>query len=111
MFLIGNNCNILNQLELLPTVPVCSELLIPLVLFVFFHHLLLFKNNFLSFFLAVLGLHCCSGVSVVAARRGSSLVAVLGLLIVVASLAGARALGCTGSQALERRLSSCGPRT
>ena len=37
-------------------------------------------------FLAVLGLHCCSGFSLVVASRGYSLVAVLGLLIVVASL-------------------------
>ena len=59
----------------------------------------------------MLGLHCCSGVSLVAVRRGSSLVAVLGLLFGVASLVGAQALGCTGSQALEHRLSSCGART
>ena len=38
-------------------------------------------------FLAVLGLYCCMGFSLVAVIRGYSLVAVHGLLIVVASLA------------------------
>ena len=38
-------------------------------------------------FLAVLVLCCCAGFSLDAASKGSSLVAVLGLLIVVASLA------------------------
>ena len=37
-------------------------------------------------FLAVLGLHCCEGFSVVAASGGYSPVAVYGLLIVVPSL-------------------------
>ena len=41
---------------------------------------------FIYLFLAVLGLHCCSGFSLVTSR-GYSLVAVHGLLIVVASLA------------------------
>ena len=45
-----------------------------------------FKFIFESIYLAVLGLHCCSGFSLVVASRGYSLVAVLGLLIVVASL-------------------------
>ena len=47
-----------------------------------------FKNNFyLSIlFLAVLGLHCHSDFSLVAASQGHSLVAVLGLLIAVVSL-------------------------
>ena len=42
---------------------------------------------FIYLFLAVLGLHCCSGFSLVVTSRGYSLVAVHGLLIVVASLA------------------------
>ena len=42
-------------------------------------------NNFIHLFLDVLHLHCCKGFSLVAASRGCSLVAVHGLLIVVAS--------------------------
>ena len=37
--------------------------------------------------MAVLGLHCCAGFSLLAASGGCSLAAVFGLLIVVASLA------------------------
>jgi len=44
------------------------------------------KNIFTYLFLAVLGLHCCTNFSLVAVSRGYSLVAVHGLLIVVASL-------------------------
>ena len=43
-----------------------------------------FKKNYL--FLPAPGLHCCQGFSIVGASRGYSLVAVLRLLIVVASL-------------------------
>ena len=42
-----------------------------------------FFNNFI---LAVLGLHCCVGFSLVVESRGYSLVAVCGLLIAMASL-------------------------
>jgi len=69
----------------------------------------------------VLSLHCCAGFSIVSASGGYSLVAVLGFLIVVASLVAehelqgtraalvlARGLRSCGSPALERRLSSCG---
>ena len=49
-----------------------------MVIYVFF-----FKNRL---FLAVLGLRCCTGFSLVAVRRGYSLVAMHRLLIVVASL-------------------------
>ena len=42
---------------------------------------------YLLIFLAVLGLHCCMGFSLVVASRGYSLVAVCRLLTVVASLA------------------------
>ena len=37
--------------------------------------------------LAVLGLHCCAGFSLVVVSRGCSLIVVCGLLIAVASLA------------------------
>ena len=50
---------------------------------------------FIYLFSAVLGLHCCAGISLVGASRGFSLVAVLRLLIKVASL-------------VEDMLSSCG---
>ena len=43
-------------------------------------------KTFFILFLAVLGLRCCAGFSLVAASRGHSPVAVRGLLIVVASL-------------------------
>ena len=43
-------------------------------------------NYFLILFLAVLGLLCCTGFSLVVVRGGDSLVAVCGFLIVVASL-------------------------
>ena len=45
-----------------------------------------FEKGFIYWFMAALGLHCCSGFSLVAASRGYSLVGVPGLLIVVASL-------------------------
>ena len=43
-------------------------------------------------FLAVLGLHCCVGFSLVVAGRGYSLVTVLGFLFVVACLVGEHGL-------------------
>ena len=46
----------------------------------------LFFLKFIDLFLAVLGGSCCLGFSLVAARKGYSLVAALGLLVVVASL-------------------------
>ena len=46
-----------------------------------------FIFNFIYLFLAVLGLHCCSGFSLVAASKGYSLVTMLEFLIVVAPLA------------------------
>ena len=45
-----------------------------------------FKKHYLFFILAVLGLHCCAGFSLIAGSGDYSLVAVRGLLIVVASL-------------------------
>ena len=50
-------------------------------------------------FLPVLGGLCCTGFSLVAASRGCSLVAVLRLLIAVAFLVRAWALGLTGFRA------------
>ena len=47
---------------------------------------LFFKNNFTYLFLAVLGLHCCEGFSLVTASGGYSLVVVPGLLVAMASL-------------------------
>ena len=45
-----------------------------------------FLYNFIYLFLAVPGLYCCSGFSLVVASRAYSLVAVRGLLTAVASL-------------------------
>ena len=56
----------------------------------------LLKNAFIYLFMGVLGLHRCSGFSLVAARRGDSLFVVCGFLIAVVSLAmstGSRAPG------------------
>ena len=53
----------------------------------FFHVSYLFVfNNFVSLFLAVLGLHCCSGFSLVAESGGYFLVVMSDLLIAVAPL-------------------------
>ena len=54
------------------------------------------KISILFFFLAVLGLHCCIGFSLVALWGGYSLVAALGLLIVEHELEWS-----TGSRALR----------
>ena len=56
----------------------------------------IFLNNFIYLFLAVLDVRCYTGFSVVVESRGYSLVAVLGLLIVVASRCGAQALELSG---------------
>ena len=48
---------------------------------------LIFKNNFIYLFLAVLGLRCSVAFFLVVGSRGYSLVVVCGLLIAVASLA------------------------
>ena len=65
--------------------------------------------------MAVLGRHCCARAFSSCGERGLLFVAVRGLLIAVASLlwsTGSRHAGFSscGSQALERRLSSCGAR-
>ena len=82
-----------------------------------------FFNSFiyLFIFLAVLGVHCCTGFSPVVASEGYSLVAVSRLLIVLpshiaelglqgtqASVVEARGLSVCSSQALEHSLNSCG---
>ena len=59
-----------------------------------------------SLFLAVLGPHWVAGFSLVAVSGGSSLAAVLVLLIAVASFHGAQALGHTGSVVVAHRLVS-----
>ena len=84
--------------------------------------LLSLKDLFIYLVLAVLGLFCCVGFSLVAESGDYSLAVVLGLHL-VSSLAAelklegtwvsgvaARGLSCCGSQALERRLNSCGTR-
>ena len=50
-----------------------------------FHFKEQFKKLFIYLLLAVLGLRCCLGFSLVAASRGYSLVGVCGLLIAAAS--------------------------
>ena len=71
-------------------------------------------NIILFIYLAVLGLHCCPGFSLVAASGGCSLAVVPGLLIwwrLLLWSTGSRALGLhsCSSWALEHKLSSCGP--
>ena len=67
------------------------------------------KNKFIYLFLAELGLCCGTDLSLVATSRGYSLVAVLRLLIAVASLVGEHGLSSTqASGAAARGLSSCG---
>ena len=49
-------------------------------------HILILRFSFIYSFLAVLGLRCCVGFSLVVASKGYCLGAVLGLLAAVASL-------------------------
>ena len=77
---------------------------------------------FIYLFLAALGLRCCMQAFSSCGERGLLFVAVRRLLIAVASLVAEHRLGMRasvvvacglsscGSQALERRLSSCGTR-
>ena len=72
--------------------------------------------------MAVLGLCCCAGFSLVAASGGRLFVVVRGLLIVLASLVEeyglhnawtsvvVHGLGSIGSQAPEHRFNNCGTR-
>ena len=59
------------------------------------------KINFIYLFLAVLGLRCCMGFSLVAASRGYSLVTVRGLLIVAAFLVVEHTLWGTWASVLQ----------
>ena len=63
----------------------------------------------------MLGLCCCPGFSLVAAREGYSLVVVCRLFVAVASIVAGHRLGweCSScdSQALEHRLCNCGIQT
>ena len=86
-----------------------------------FYPFFFFFLNVLILYLAVLGLHCYTGSSLVVASGGSFPVAIWGLPAAVAcyrawalatwaSAVAARGLSSSGSRALERRLSSCGAR-
>ena len=70
---------------------------------------LFFKKLFIYLFLAVLGLHCCVGFSLVAVSKGKSLVVVCRLLIVAASLVRKHRLqGAWASEAAVPGLQSSG---
>ena len=60
-----------------------------------------FFSSFIYLFLAVLGLRCCMGFSLVAASRGYSLVTVRGLLIVAAFLVVEHTLWGTWASVLQ----------
>ena len=64
----------------------------------------------LPYLLTVLYLHCWAGFSLAAASKGYSIIAVLRLLIAVASLVGEPGLGSVsfGFRALEHMINSCG---
>ena len=66
-------------------------------LFVFFVCFFFLINLFLYLFLAVLGLRCCAQAFFSCGEWGLLFVAVRGILIVVASRCGARALGAQAS--------------
>ena len=71
----------------------------------------IFITVFIYLVLAVLGLPCCTGFSLVSESRGYSRVAVIGLHIAVASLVVERRLsGVWASVAVAHGLSSCSPR-
>ena len=74
-----------------------------------FYFILLFLFIF-NLFLAVLGLRCCTQAFSSCSEQGLLFIAVRGLLTAVASVVVALGLSSCGSQALERRLSSCGAR-
>ena len=67
-----------------------TNLSLPFKIFILFYLVLI--HSFIHSFLAVLGLCCCLGFSLVAASGGYSLVAVSRLLIVLASLVVERSL-------------------
>ena len=63
---------------------------------------------FIYVFLAALSLRCCARAFSSCGERGLLFIAVRGLLIAVASLVLARALGARASVVVARGLSSCG---
>ena len=74
-----------------------------------------FFKRFSFIFFTVLGLHCCTGFSLVVESRGYSLVAILRLLMAMDSplvtehgLSRHMGFSSCSSWALEHRLSSCG---
>ena len=74
-----------------------------------FTHSINIKKLYISLFLAVLGLCCCVGFSLVAGSGGYSLVMVRWLLLLWST--GSRAcagFSSCGSRALEHRHNSCG---
>ena len=67
-----------------------------------------FGGFFIYLFLAALGLRCCARAFSGCGERGLLFVVVRGLLTVVASRCGARALGVQASVVAALGLSSCG---
>ena len=59
-------------------------------------------------FLAALGLHCCPRAFSSCSERGLLIIAVRGLLVVVASRCRTRALGMRASVVVAHGFSSCG---
>ena len=107
-----HNCNCyLMVFENLDSFMFSKELLVSMIFFisVFRFCFLKTKKIFFNLFLAVLGLHCCSGFSLVVASGRYSLVAVASLAVKhglqVGQVSGVAAHGlCScGSQALEHR--------
>ena len=89
------------------TIP-CISSTVAILLWTWF--LKIFLNNFIYLFWAVLSLLCCTSFSLVEVSRGCSLVAMLGLLIAVASLGAEHGLwGVQASIVVKHGLSSCSP--
>ena len=75
------------------------------------HYLIFLKISLFIFkFLAAQDLCCCAQAFSSCSKQGLRFVVLRGLLIVVASCCGARALGTRASVVVARRLSSCGLR-
>ena len=75
-------------------------------MYTFFYYLFIFK--IFIYFLAVLGLYCCTRAFSSCGEWGLLFVALRGLLIEVASRCGAQALGARASIVVAHRLSNCG---
>ena len=78
-----------------------------LLLFIFFNFYFVYLFNY---FLAVLGLHCCTRAFSSCGEQGLLFVVVHELLIAVASRCGAQALGARASVVAGCGLSSCSAR-